>query len=277
MTDPQYIIGENGGYLPALLNDPGHVLELANIRDYGDQELYNFNLNFTETLWRAAEKRGAGIDIGGLNNGPKIFQDFGETEAWNPAFRMSRAERMMREGPESFGTFAGNSGGGNPSFGPRIDIADRFKFFPSNPTAGRMQHRLHYMPLQNHSYEGGVNPVTGMLELSIEAGDDPLIYGSGRDMFYTGMQRFQAEGIEINGIHGRWLNYISDDHSEVSTNYLQYERAIKGGMDPIQAALSTWTGKRAVEYGFSKVKVSRNSQYAEYVGLEMVNAYFLRK
>lgn len=63
---------------------------------------------------------------------------------------------------------------------------------------------------------------------------------------------FESEGVHIEVIQGYWLADPKGD------NYTQYRRMLNGTGSPSEedkkrAAFSTWTGKQALKYGFSKI------------------------
>ena len=62
------------------------------------------------------------------------------------------------------------------------------------------------------------------------------------------MTRLNQDGIQVNSIRGAWLQGTD------SVNYSQYTQGIANGLAPEQAALNTWTGKLAQQYGYTQVQ-----------------------
>ncbi|WP_141243617.1 hypothetical protein [Pseudomonas indica] len=87
----------------------------------------------------------------------------------------------------------------------------------------------------------------GVLGFNIRAQGDVSVNGSGRDMFISAMQRIESDGVAVKEIRGYWIK------NSDSVNYAQYASSMEA-LGTEKAALNTWTGKIAQEYGFSKVE-----------------------
>lgn len=91
----------------------------------------------------------------------------------------------------------------------------------------------------------------GILGFDISAQGNRELYGSGKDMFYSLMNRLEREGVEVKGIRGQWYE------GQGSDNYAQFRSLLDQKMSPADAAINTWTGKRAQEFGFnSPIKIN---------------------
>jgi len=87
----------------------------------------------------------------------------------------------------------------------------------------------------------------GVLGFDIRAQGDAALSGSGRDMFISAMQRLEQQSVQVNKVRGIWVEGTD------SVNSAQYLNNLKT-MSPEQAALNTWTGSIAKDYGFSKIE-----------------------
>ena len=94
----------------------------------------------------------------------------------------------------------------------------------------------------------------GILGFEIRApqGGSMMSNASGTDMFVSGMQRLEAEGVKVNAIRGTWI-----ENSD-SVNAAQYLSNLKN-MNPQQAAANTWTGRIAAKYNFTSVGTPETS------------------
>ena len=98
----------------------------------------------------------------------------------------------------------------------------------------------------NHGLEFHIDK-DGVLGFNIRAQGDAAVHGSGKDMFISMMQRLDKDKVSVNKIRGYWMSGTD------SVNYQQYVQNIdKLGSE--KAALNTWTGKIAQDYGYSKVE-----------------------
>ena len=92
----------------------------------------------------------------------------------------------------------------------------------------------------------------GVLGFNIRAQGDASVYGSGRDMFISMMQRLEKDGVAVNKIRGYWMSGTD------SVNYQQFiQNASRLG--EAKAAQQTWTGKIASDYGFTNVESIKES------------------
>lgn len=134
------------------------------------------------------------------------------------------------------------------------DVSGKFakRTFSMN---GRTYVSLYYEPDADeyieHSLSGKVDEA-GTLTFNIVAKGDRKRFGSGTDMFISMMNRFTQENVVINRIRGIW-----EVHDIDSTNRNQYFDALKNKMPPPVAARTTWTGRRAAEFGFTEVNVKQ--------------------
>lgn len=64
----------------------------------------------------------------------------------------------------------------------------------------------------------------------------------GRYLFKRMIEHFGVD--KVTGIRARWSG---------GTNFDAYHEALRAGLPPEKAAFETWTGRLAVEYGFSEV------------------------
>ncbi|MBI2031579.1 MAG: hypothetical protein HYT08_03090 [Candidatus Levybacteria bacterium] len=62
---------------------------------------------------------------------------------------------------------------------------------------------------------------------------------------------FLSNGYEINTYSSYWIPSLD---KFASTNYSQYSRMLKKGIDPEDAAKATWTGRLAGEFGFTEIE-----------------------
>jgi hypothetical protein len=131
---------------------------------------------------------------------------------------------------------------------PRVDLTSAFKVKPYRNGSFDLDYR--YPDRHGLAATIGTDKtigIDGILGFEIKAGGDVAKLGSGKDMFYSMMQRANAEGITVNGVRGYWIDGTN------STNYAMYRAAVSEDMTAEQAALRTWTGQRSVEYGFTNV------------------------
>ncbi|MCP2320865.1 RHS repeat-associated core domain-containing protein [Nocardia amikacinitolerans] len=99
----------------------------------------------------------------------------------------------------------------------------------------------------------------GILSFVIERGAGTP---SGRDMFQEMVDHFGREN--ITGIDAKWV-------TEMPTNLDKYNELIRQGMSPEQAALATFTGKRASELGFTNVHVYKlMGDSGQYTNIEVL-------
>ncbi|SEN62644.1 hemagglutinin repeat-containing protein [Pseudomonas sp. NFACC39-1] len=129
-----------------------------------------------------------------------------------------------------------------PELSPRVDISDEFKVITQKD--GTRTYRYLDPADGNHGLE--ISVVNGVLGFEIRAQGDASALGSGRDMFISAMKRLENDGVEVNSIRGYW------EKGTDSVNYKQYMDA-SGLIGKENAALNTWTGKIAQDYGFTKV------------------------
>ncbi|KAF0847585.1 DUF6531 domain-containing protein [Nocardia caishijiensis] len=85
----------------------------------------------------------------------------------------------------------------------------------------------------------------GILSLVIERGAGTP---SGRDMFSEMVEHFGREN--ITGIDAKWV-------TSMPTNLEHFNRSIREGLSIEEAALGSFTGKRATELGFTNVEVTK--------------------
>jgi hypothetical protein len=80
---------------------------------------------------------------------------------------------------------------------------------------------------------------------------------SGTDMFLSGMNKIQQEGLTVNQIRGYWLG-----RSDALTNYNEFMSNLNElGMNEFDAAANTWTGRISANLGYGKVvSVTQDSQ-----------------
>lgn len=129
-----------------------------------------------------------------------------------------------------------------PEFTPRVDVSDEFKVIVQKDGTRTYS----YLDPADGNHGLVVSVVNGVLGFEIRAQGDASALGSGRDMFYSAMKRLESDGVEVNSIRGYWVKGTD------SVNYQQYVDA-SGVMGKENAALNTWTGKIAQDYGFTKV------------------------
>jgi large repetitive protein len=131
---------------------------------------------------------------------------------------------------------------------PRVNVADSFKVKKRANGSVDLDYkypdRHGLLATIGHDKDIGLD---GVLGFEVKAGGDASKLGSGKDMFYSLMQRAESEGIAVNGVRGYWIDGTN------STNYMGYRSALKSGLTPHAAALQTWTGQRAAEFGFTHV------------------------
>jgi filamentous hemagglutinin len=92
----------------------------------------------------------------------------------------------------------------------------------------------------------------GVLGFNIRAQGDASVYGSGRDMFISMMQRLEKDGVAVNKIRGYWMSGTD------SVNYQQFVQNASS-LGKVKAAQQTWTGKIASDYGFTNVESIKES------------------
>lgn len=131
---------------------------------------------------------------------------------------------------------------------PRVDVADSIKV--KRRANGSVDLDYKYPDRHGlaatigHDKEVGLD---GVLGFEIKAGGDASTLGSGKDMFYSLMQRAESEGVAVNGVRAYWIDGTN------STNYMGYRAGLESGLTPHAAALQTWTGQRAADFGFTHV------------------------
>jgi hypothetical protein len=100
----------------------------------------------------------------------------------------------------------------------------------------------------SHGINAFVNK-DGVLGFNIFANPElRATHGSGQDMFKSMMLRLEQDGIQVNKINGNWIQNTD------SVNYKQYIEGLQKFDNQEQAALNTWTGQRAQEFGFTLVE-----------------------
>jgi hypothetical protein len=82
--------------------------------------------------------------------------------------------------------------------------------------------------------------------------------GTGKDMFYSLMNRIKSDGIDVNRIRGSWYSDTG------SVNYETFKSLLDGGVGSESAALRTWTGQRAQEFGFDRVESVTETMFGDY-------------
>ena len=130
------------------------------------------------------------------------------------------------------------------AFKPTLDITDDIILKTNKDGSTTLTH----MSPDYHGFRADISS-DGVLGFDIRANGDPELFGTGQDMFYGMMNRLEKEGVEVNQIRGWWNP--GDVHDSV--NFNQFNSAIDSGKSKVQAAMETWTGKRANEYGFGNV------------------------
>lgn len=143
--------------------------------------------------------------------------------------------------------------GYSPAQTPRVNVADKFSV-----TRGELgEISLKYHDLKVHGLNLEVN-ANGVLTLEVKAGGDATKLGSGKDMFYSAMQRLSSEKIAVNEIQGFW---VSPDllKAKDTVNAAEYIANRAKGWSEIKSAQNTWTGRVAAEYGFTQVTNVRDT------------------
>jgi hypothetical protein len=132
----------------------------------------------------------------------------------------------------------------------RMDLSS--KFTVSRESGGV---KVQYGDPSGAVFEESSHGIVGFVDkngvLGVDVYANPALraqYGSGTDMFNSMMTRLRAEGVEVNGVRGAWLQGTD------SVNYVQYQAGLKAGLEPAQAALNTWTGKLVQNYGYTHVE-----------------------
>jgi hypothetical protein len=134
---------------------------------------------------------------------------------------------------------------------PILDVSNQFEVTPS----GNGGYDIRYLDPDyseavdsSHGIRAFVDQ-DGVLGFDIFANPElRATHGSGQDMFNSMMKRLSQEGIEVNKINGNWLS------DRDSVNYDQYMDGLSRDLSPEQAALNTWTGERAQEFGYTVVE-----------------------
>ncbi len=72
----------------------------------------------------------------------------------------------------------------------------------------------------------------------------------GKKFVAWALRYFESQGHFIGKFKSEWFQG-DDIYSNI--NYVSYREGIESGLDPIQAAKNTWTGKTVVELGFTEV------------------------
>jgi hypothetical protein len=70
---------------------------------------------------------------------------------------------------------------------------------------------------------------------------------SGQQAYRSLMEELRINKIEFKGIRGLW--------NKASDNTAEFNKAIQNSLPPEKAAFETWSGKRALENGFDRVKI----------------------
>lgn len=134
---------------------------------------------------------------------------------------------------------------------PKLDVSEEINLAPTEDggfTLGYLDPSYNQKIDAAHGFKAEVDK-SGVLGLDIYADPDlRYVYGSGQDMFNSLMKRLEIENIKVNKINGNWLANSDSD------NYAQFMAGLEKNLTPEQAALQTWTGKRAIEHGFTKVE-----------------------
>jgi len=126
----------------------------------------------------------------------------------------------------------------------RVDVSNRFQVYRIGE-----EYHLDYEPTRNHYLRAEIDE-EGDFRFSIRSDPNTPELGSGQDMFIGVMKRMQKKGIKFKRIVTLW---DAKADSKDSVNYASYAANRRAGMSSSKAAFKTWTGKRALEYGFDIV------------------------
>ena len=93
----------------------------------------------------------------------------------------------------------------------------------------------------------------GALEFAIEANPAyQMTHGFANEMFRSVVRKFSNEGVQVNQIDGVWRR-DKDEKFGMQSNIDAYFKNRADGMSPQSAALHTFTGRMASDFGFTQV------------------------
>jgi len=131
---------------------------------------------------------------------------------------------------------------------PRLDLKAAF----SLSRDGSGNHVFEYGRATKHGLKATLD-ANGELSFHVNVQKDlRATRGGGRDMFVSLMQRIDGEGLQVNSIAGEWVGKLGTGQS---ANLDQYVKNCKM-MSQEDAAMATWTGQRAAEFGFTKATIA---------------------
>jgi len=110
-------------------------------------------------------------------------------------------------------------------------------------------HSISYEPSWNHFFRATVDPDARM-QFEIMALENRGEYGTGTEIFLSGIKRLNNDGIKIKEIQADWSN------GDFGANWRQFMNTYLAGETAEVAAKSTFTGRMAARIGLTEVVVS---------------------
>ncbi|MES2556810.1 MAG: hypothetical protein V4604_11710 [Bacteroidota bacterium] len=131
----------------------------------------------------------------------------------------------------------------------KLDEMIRFnKYLPKNGEIIHKNNTLIFNDTNTKEMVGLVEVNDGFLEFAIYR-KNLTTKISGKEVFDSLIEQLRLNKINYKGIRGLW--------GVASDNNIVFNQSIKKGMNTEEAAFKTWTGQRAKEKGFTKVKIDK--------------------
>lgn len=126
---------------------------------------------------------------------------------------------------------------------------DLSKAMTSGKLTGTKLHSISYEPSLNHFFRANVDPDARM-QFEIMALGGRGEYGTGTEIFLSGIKRLNNDGIKIKEIQADWSN------GDFGANWRQFMNTYLAGETAEVAAKSTFTGRMAARIGLTEVDAS---------------------
>jgi hypothetical protein len=150
---------------------------------------------------------------------------------------------------------------------PRLDISQEIKLLP--PKNSSSPHTFNYGS-DDHGIKATLRR-NGSLKFEVHSKPtERSNFGGGRDMFISLMRRIKKENLEVKSIAGEWLGVVGTRNSE---NLNQYVENLKT-MNEKDAAINTWTGRLAADFGYTEVDIHQSLE--ENFGVHEAMVFFRR-
>jgi hypothetical protein len=232
------MVGVDGVQLIAYLLRMASEIDDTDICD--GERLQELGEGLAEELFNRGLEVAEGALLGGLGTMGRLSRHFRELDGrpLNGESHEEMTDEMVRRMETD-----------EPNMGPRprVDISEQIMVTIHSDGSRTYT----YGSPEFHGIRADVDS-EGVLGFDVAAWGDADVHGSGRDMFYSLMNRLNQDDVQINQIRGVW-NRTSDPDDSV--NYYEYRNSLESSpnITESEAALGTWTGQRAQEYGFNQV------------------------